>query len=64
MAKVTASISIDEDILEQAKAVGERDRRNFSNVVEIALLQFIERHMRQLQFPGLTPEPTPKVEKA
>lgn len=58
MAKFQTGISIDEKVAEQAKELAERNRWNFSILIEEALKQFIAKY-GQSQFPGLTAPLTP-----
>lgn len=61
MAKFQTGISIDANVAEQAKSLAERNRWNFSILVEEALKQFIAKY-GQTQFPGLAPTEAPEIE--
>ena len=66
MAKFQVGISIDDDVAQEAKGIGIRNRWNFSEVVEIGLRLFIAQYGK-VQLPGLapieTPEETPELEQ-
>ena len=59
MAKLIMSASIDEKILEQAKAIAERDRRSFSTIVQIALEELIRRYEKLSGLSLTTPAEAP-----
>jgi hypothetical protein len=64
MAKIQTGISIDENIAEQARAIAELKRWNFSVLVEEALKEFIQKHGPVVQLPSLTPVEAPQKEAA
>lgn len=64
MAKIQTGISIDEEVLKQAKAIAELDSRNFSSYIELLLRRDITRFSRRSPKSLPLAEESPAIEVA